>query len=160
MSAYAVPSSGQGTGRWGWDREGGTYKRGESLPARSLEWGVEVGRKELLVALVKHLGAQHPNLVVSVSGLSETPKPRISTFLLSCLSDMWADVLLCSAPEGVPQRLAGVLLPPGDSSFPGSDPPGVCLTQVPDSKFAEGWQHLALPALTPGCPVAARVQGL
>lgn len=76
---------------------GGTYKRGESLPARSLEGGgVEVWRKELLVALVKHLGALHPNLVVSVSGLSEIPKPRISTFLLSCLSDMWADVLVLS----------------------------------------------------------------
>lgn len=58
--------------------------------------GVEVWRKELLVALVKHLGALHPNLVVSVSGLSEIPKPRISTFLLSCLSDMWADVLVLS----------------------------------------------------------------
>lgn len=99
---------------------------------------MEVGRSELLVVLEKHLGALPPNLVVSVSGLSEIPMSRISTFQLSCLSHMWADVPLCSAPEGVPQRLAGVLLPSGDSSFPGSDTPGVCFTQVPDSKGAEG----------------------
>ena len=109
---------------------------------------MEVGREELLVALVTHLGAVCPHLVVSVSGLADIPMSRISTFQLSCLSQTWADVPLCSAPEGVPLRLAGVLLPPGDSSFPGSDP----------LEFAS--PRSLGSALTPGRLVAARVQGL